>query len=235
MLSIVIPCFNEEENFKIYEQELFREVEKLRISYEIVFVNDGSKDNTRKEIEKIKKKRKNIILVSYEQNRGLGYAVRQGIAAAKGDLIVTLDADLTFHPKQIKGLLDRFREGDCDCVIGSHFLAGGKLEKVPFYRKALSKCVNIIYCILVGRNIKSISSILRLYKTADLKALSLEAKGFDINAEILFKLIKKKKKIVEIPAVLTTRKYGVSKLNTKKEILNHIKLMSKMLRWKFLS
>ncbi len=233
MLSILIPCFNEEENFKIYEEELFSELNKLKTPYEIVFVNDGSKDNTKREIEKIKKKKKNITLVSYDQNRGLGYAIRQGIIAARGDLTITLDADLTFHPKQIKKLMDRFKEGNCDCVIGSHFLAGGKLEKVPFYRKALSKCVNLIYCILMGRNIKSISSIFRLYRTEDLKALSLEATGFDINAEILFKLIKKKKRIVEIPAVLTTRKYGVSKLNTRKEMLNHIKLMCKMLRWKW--
>lgn len=232
MLSVIIPCFNEEENIKNYKKELIPAMETLTKDYEIIAVNDGSSDHTVQELESLKKKIKQLKIVSYENNRGMGYALRQGIKKARGELTVFLDSDMTFHPSQTKLLMERFNKGDVDCVIGSHFLEGGRLDKVPTYRIFLSKSVNIIYRILFGQKIKSISSIFRLYKTRDIQEMELISNGFNINAEILFKLIKKKKRVVEVPVVLTTRVFGVSKLNTKKEIVNHIKLILNILKWK---
>ncbi len=233
MLSVIIPCYNEEENIKLYKKELIPEIRKCSKDFEIIFVNDGSKDKTLGGLKQLQKEEKNIKVVAYEPNQGMGYALRQGINAARGDLTVFLDADLTFHPSQIPELLKRFTQGDVDCVIGSHFMSGGELGKdIPFYRIFLSKGVNILYTILMGKSIRSMSSIFRLYRTKDLKEMRLTSTAFDINAEILFKLLQKKKKVIEIPATLTTRRFGVSKLNTRKEIINHLKLLTKILFWK---
>lgn len=232
MLSIIIPCYNEEENLKTYEKELFPHLNKLNKKYEVVLVNDGSKDKTLSEMEKLKEKYKNIKIVNYSPNGGLGYAVKQGIKAAEGNLVVTLDSDLTFHPNLISNLLERYNKGDVDCVIGSPTLAGYD-KSVPLYRIFLSKSANMLYWIILGKKITAVSPIFRLYKTEKIKNLDIESNKFEINSEILFKLLKNKCKVAEIPAALTVRKHGVSKLDNKKEIINHLKLMAKMLIWKF--
>lgn len=233
VLSVIIPCYNEAENITTYKINLFPHLDQLQTDYEVIFVNDGSTDETLKELKKIKTTHPDKInIVSYDKNKGLGGGLRAGITEAKGKLTTTLDADLTFHPNQIKNLLTCFNKSSCDCIIGSHFLEGGTLENVPFYRIMLSKSINLIYSFLLEKKIKSISSIFRLYKTQDLQQLSLSSTGFDINAEILCKLLRDKKDIIEIPATLTTRKYGTSKLKTSREIINHGKLIAKILLWR---
>ncbi len=232
MLTVSIACYNEAENIKRFEKELLPVLRKLKMPFEVLLIDDGSKDSTLLEAEKLVKKHREFRVIKHPRNLGLGAGIKTGIREAKGDLLILLDADLTFHPDQIPVLFQRFNKGDVDCVIGSHFQKGGKLEKVPFYRIFLSKGVNICYNILLGKKIKAISSIFRLYKTEQLRELKLESNGFDLNAEILVKLIRNRRRVAEVPVTLTTRIYGVSKLNNFKEAKNHIKLLSKILWWK---
>ncbi len=232
MLTVSIACYNEAENIQRFEKELLPVLKSLRMPFEVLLIDDGSKDNTLEVAEKLAKKHKEFRVIKHPRNLGLGAGIKTGIREAKGNLLILLDADLTFHPNQIPLLFERFNKGDVDCVIGSHFQEGGKLEKVPLYRIILSKGVNICYNILLGKRIKAISSIFRLYKTGQLKEMKLESNGFDLNAEILVKLIRNQKKVAEVPVTLTTRIYGVSKLNNFKEAKNHIKLLTKILWWK---
>lgn len=232
MISILIPMFNEQENAKRIVPELIPIMDNLREAYEILIIDDGSTDRTVEEAKKIIRKTRNIRLIQHQKNKGLGCAVRTGINEAKGDIIIALDADFTFHPRQIPNLVKEYKKTNADCVIGSHLLKEGNAKDVIGYRLLLSKIVNIMYRILLAKKITSISSIFRLYKAESVKELNLISTGFNINAEILFKLIKKKKNVREIPAELTTRIYGKSKLDTRKEILNHLKLLSNILGWK---
>ncbi len=232
MLSIFIPAHNEEENMNLVETELIPELRKIE-RWEIIFVDDGSTDKTQEKMLALKKKYgETIQIIIHEKNKGLGVAVQNGIAAAKGDLFIPLDADMTFHPREIHALLEEFQKTNADMVIGSHFSKNGKIEYVPFYRVFLSKAVNVLYTILLPQKIDSISSIFRLYKTNDLKKLPLYASGFDINAEILFHYLQQKKKIVEVPVTLGNRRFGVSKLNVLRETQNHAKMLLKILQWR---
>ncbi len=231
-LSVIISCFNEEENVKRYESELLPVLKSLGMSYEVVLVDDGSSDRTVEEIRRLAEKDSNVKLVMHPRNMGLGAGMKTGINNATGSLAVFLDGDLTFHPSEIPRLLERFSKGDVDVVIGSHFGKGGRLEGVPFYRVFLSKGVNVLYSVLFGRNVSTISSIFRMHKTEQLKALGISSNDFDANAEILFKLIQQNRRIAEVPVTLTTRKFGVSKINNLKEFKNHVRLLSKVLLWK---
>lgn len=233
MISILVPCYNEAENILTYTTTLFPSLNRLNIPYEVIFVNDGSTDATLNGLMGLKQNNNSVVIVSYDKNAGLGIALRRGIAAARGEIIIPLDADLTFHPDQVRLLIDRFNQGDCDCVIGSHFSKGGKLEAVGIHRIILSRVVNVMYKLLFNCEIKSISSIFRLYKSGDVKKLSLSSTGFDINAEILYKLLRVNKVVVEVPVTLSARKYGVSKLNVRKEAINTVKLFSKIFLWRF--
>ena len=231
VMSVVIPAFNEQENIKRIPTELLPVLGKMNVKYEVLVVDDGSKDDTAKETRKIIQKHRNVRLVSHTKNMGLAEATRTGIKNANGNIIVFLDSDFTFHPREIPKLYAKYKSNNCDCVVGSHFSPQGSTDMI-FYRMILSKGVNIMYSTLLGKKISTISSISRLYRTSELKKLKLESKGFDICAEILVKMLRNKNHIEEVPVKLTTRIYGESKLDNKKEFINHMKLLSKLALWR---
>ncbi len=231
-LSVVIPCFNEEENVRRFAAELLPVLDGLAMQSEVVLVDDGSVDGTSQEIKNIHDAR--VRLVTHGKNQGLSAAMRTGIQAATGDLIVFLDSDLTFHPKLIPQLINAFEANRVDFVIGSPKL-GGYAKDIPAYRLFISKAANRVYAALLGKPVTSINQILRLYKAPALKALTLTSKGYEINAEILFKLVFAGRKFVEIPAALTTRQFGVSKLRYGREFRRHAVLLLKIIWWKLLS
>lgn len=230
-LSLILSCFNEEGNLKRYSSELIEPLSKWQIPFEILLIDDGSSDGTYSAIRDLASRYPNVIALRHDRNLGLGAGLRTGISNATGDAIMTLDADLTFHPREASRLMDQFDAADI--VMGSPFL--GALEGVPFFRKILSRGVNGCYSLLLGRRVSATSSIFRLYHASLLKSLSLESRGFDINAEILFKAIQKGARIKEVPATLTRRTWGNSKIGVLREILNHLKMFFRIMRWRMRS
>ena len=236
-LSVILPCYNEEENVKLIPAVLIKELDKLKLKYEIIAVNDGSTDNTYEELKEIQKKHPMIKIVNHEKNMGLASAIKTGIAHTNGELTVTIDADFTFHPRQIKNLLNRFKEGDVDVVIGSPSLTEGYSQEVPRYRIWLSNIGRLLYNLALGEKITAVTPIFRLYKTIQLKEIKLDPTptprgGFSINAEILAKLLIQDIRVAEIPATLTVRKYGESKINNFKEIISQLGLVLKIMWWR---
>lgn len=232
MISIIIPACNEALNIQRFPQELLPPLKILPEIFELVIVDDGSKDDTLAASNTIKELHGNVTIVQHQQNLGLGKALRTGIAHAKGEIVITIDADLTFSPNDIPILYEKYRGTGADCVIGSHFIHPDGFAGVGFHRIFLSRCVNFLYRIILGEHITAISSIFRLYKKNAIKDMQIESKGFTVNAEILLKLLKQKYVIVEVPVILTTRKFGVSKLKTFDEIKNHLFLLWKTILWK---
>lgn len=229
-LSVILPCLNEEKNIRRISTELLPILKELKEDFEIIAVDDGSTDNSEKEIIKIGDP--HIKLIKHPKNLGLGHAIRTGINNAKGDLLVTLDTDFTFSPKFIPLLLENLKKKpNIDFIIGSPAL-GGHEKNIHSLRVIVSKMANKTYSFLLGRKATAITSIFRLYKTEQLKNLSLESKGFEIVAEILFKLVFSGRKFFEVPVPLTQRIYGVSHLNYRREIIRHFFLILKILKWK---
>ncbi|MCY1022014.1 glycosyltransferase family 2 protein [Pyxidicoccus sp. MSG2] len=228
MLSIIFPAYNEAESLKRLPGEALPVFESLGRPYEVVIVDDGSKDDTAAVAESLGGK---VRLVKHERNKGLGAALRTGFEAARGEFVITMDSDLTFAPSLVPALLERFERGDCDAVSGSPKLAGFAAD-IPQYRIFISKAASMVYSQLLGQSVTSVSPIFRLYRRKDLMALPLQATGFDINAEILFFLIQQGKHVVEIPAPLTQRLHGESKLDYKKEMRHHLRLMKRMALWR---
>lgn len=233
LLTVAIPACNEEENIKRIDEELMPVMKNIGMPYEILIIDDGSKDNTAEEVRKLQKKYKNIRLIQHGRNLGLGAGTRTGVRHARGSLLVFLDADFTFHPREIPKLIKKYKNGDYDCIIGTQFGKGGK-TKMQKHRKFLSKSVNTLYRILLGRDITTMSSIFRLYKRSALKGISMKSNNFDICAEMLFDMIKKNCRVVEVPVTLTTRIYGESKLNNMQEIKNHLRLLTKIAKWRLI-
>lgn len=228
-LSVVVPCFNEEANVPRYAIELFTPILKTVPEAEFIFVDDGSTDTTVVRLEELCKTRKDSRLVRHERNRGLGMAVKTGLTHATGKAVVFLDADLTFHPGEFHKLWAAYAD-DVDCVIGSPML--GQMEHVPAVRKLLSHGVNLMYRVLLGQRITATSSIFRLYRMSRMKHLNLASESFDINAEIIYRLVQGKAQIMEVPVTLLTRTGGVSKISTFREIKNHLRLLTRIFWWR---
>ena len=112
-ISIVVPCYNEESNINSFYEEMIKTLEKIKenYSYEIIFVNDGSNDNTELEVKKIRKTDQNVILISFSRNFGKEAAIYAGLNNATGNLVALIDADLQHPPKTILEMLEGINEG----------------------------------------------------------------------------------------------------------------------------
>ena len=238
MISIIIPFYNEAENVRHYNQDLFPEIDnisrKTGEKFNYIFVDDGSQDDTVKQLQRVAKDRPDVKILLHGVNRGMGNAIKTGLSASKDDLIITMDSDLTFRPEDVILLIEKFHKTNADCVSGSPYSQRGLLEEVTPLRLFLSASVNFLYRLLLGKKITSVSPIFRLYKREELGKISISSGNFEINAEIISKFIIAKKNIVEVPVPLLRRKYGYSKINIRKEIKNNIIILFKIFRTKYL-
>lgn len=221
-ISIVIPCYNEEQSIPNLKKELLPVVKELKKKYgiELVFVDDGSKDKTAKLLKKEFGRIKDFKLIVHEKNQNLGGAMRTGFKAATGDLVAAFDCDCTFSPRLMFDFLDEM-DKDTDIVIASPYHPRGRLENVPFYRWFLSKGISTLYSLASGARLYSFTSLARLYRKDVVKKVKFESNGFIAVSEILLYALLKGYKAKEVPAILKTRKYGSSKMNTIDEIFNH--------------
>ena len=229
-LSIVTPGYNEGE--KIYQN-----LEKIKTylddsfgdSWEVIFVNDGSSDNTMKILSDISKLDQKIKVISYKVNRGRGYALRQGIDHAKGKYILTMESDLNWGLEIIKKLFDAIRKSQSDLIVASPYCKGGQLLNVPFKRAFISRIGNKILSFSIGRRVSMVSGMTRIYNRECIKSIPLASDDKEIHLEIISKAISLGYKISEIPATLAWPEKVEQKVskrkssfNTKKYVLSHL-------------
>lgn len=229
LLSVVIPCRNEAGSVSLFAEKLLPALDELGLRHEVIVVNDGSEDETADVLLTLAGERPGIKSVSHDRNRGLGAALRTGFAAAEGDWIVALDADMSFHPSQIRALLERQRETGADLVAGSPFLTPEGSAEVAWRRRLPSALINALYRVLCGRQLTAYTPIFRLYRAAALRKLRLRSEGFEINAEIAARFLAAGMSVAEVPARLGRRRQGASKLNAPRELWRHAVLMARIL------
>ena len=116
-ISIVVPCYNEEESLPLFYKEVNKvtEIMKAKAEFEFVFVNDGSKDNTLEELRNLAKKDKRVRYISFSRNFGKEAGMLAGLENATGDYITTMDADLQDPPTLLEEMFDTLESGEYDC------------------------------------------------------------------------------------------------------------------------
>ncbi len=215
-VSIILPTLNEEKNiFKIVK--LIKKNTKP-LKNEIIFVDDNSSDNTRKEIIKVKKKFKNIKKI-FRNERNLSTAFISGLKISTGSLIVLMDSDMQHDPRNIKKSIIKMQKDNSDMIIGSRFLKGSKNFKgtlISLFRLSLSKTFINLFNLIFSSNISDPLSGFFVVKKSKIyeKERFLYKKGFKIVMDY-YLLLKNKIKITEIPISLNKRQNGESKLNFK--------------------
>jgi len=201
-LSVIIPAYNEEKYLPDTLIDINDFLLNKGFSYEIIVVNDGSTDKTSEVVKKYEKKIKNLVLIDNKDNRGKGFAVRQGMLKAKGRLRLFLDADNSASIDQFQKMLFYFEEEKYDIVIGSRYVKGAKLEPPQmWYRKFLSRIGNFIIQIFFLSDIKDTQCGFKCF-TAEVaeKVFSIsKIDGFGFDFEILVLSKKLGYKIKEIP------------------------------------
>ena len=222
-LSIVIPMFNEAENVQATLKRVEEALASFTGTYEIIAVNDGSLDNTLEILNKLAEQNEKIKIASYEENIGRGMALRRGFQESEGEIVVSIDADLSYNPNYIMDLIQALRkDASIDIVLASPYMPGGGVQNVPFLRLWISKFGNKILRFALPNRIYTSTGIFRAYRKKVLESLELESDGKEIHLEILSKALALGFRVKEVPAVLSTRRRGKSKFKFKKTALSHL-------------
>jgi glycosyltransferase involved in cell wall biosynthesis len=207
-LSIIIPVYNEESSIEatIDELESYMKGYSECSCWEVILVNDGSTDSTLKVINSIKQKKPWLKIVDLGANFGRGKALRRGLAKATGDIIVSLDADLSYAPYHIKRMVEKLVSKNADLVLASAYGRGGTVKNVPFIRLWISRMGNMILSFMYGENITVLTCIARAYKKTFIDRLDLHSNDKDLHLEILYKAKILGAIILEVPGDLKWRK-----------------------------
>ncbi|RJP74822.1 MAG: glycosyltransferase family 2 protein [Desulfobacteraceae bacterium] len=213
-LSIVIPVFNEEDGIEkhLYELEEYMNQYDGCDSWEIITVNDGSTDATLTKLLQIEYRKKWLKVVDLVTNFGRGKALRKGIENATGDIIISLDADLSYAPYHIERLVDKLVKNNADIVLASAYGKGGTVKNVPFKRLWISRVGNKVLSYMFGENLSVLTCIVRAYRNEFIKKVDLHSNDKDIHLEILYKAKILGAKILEVPADLRWSDEKVSEL-----------------------
>jgi len=222
LFSVVAPAYNEENVIADFIREVMEKLQKH--DFELVVVNDGSTDGTGNILRMLQEEYVNLRVVSHPENKGLGAALATGFNAAEGDVIVTMDADLSHDPAHIPGMVQKVRSGH-DVVVASRYVPGGGMEGVPLWRVWISRSANAVIGLVKRWKVRDASSGFRAYRAELVKGLRGFGSGFSVQVEILRELFRKNARVFEVPFVLTNRKAGRSKMRYLKLIPEYTKLL----------
>ena len=212
-LSIVVPVYNE----RYLVLESLRRVLAASPSWdgvsavEVLVVEDGSTDGTRELLREYAAGEPRITLIEHERNRGKGAAVRTGIAAAQGDLVVFHDADLEYDPRDIGRLVKPFLEDGADVVYGSRFSASER-RRVLYYRHTLgNKLITFLSDLATDLNLTDVETCYKMFRATLLKSLPIRSNDFRLEIEVTAKIAKRQCRIFEVPISYVGRTYREGK------------------------
>ena len=201
-VSVVFPSYNEEAGLEKNITDVVLALAGWDKSWEIILVNDGSTDGTRSIMEKLAASDPRIRFISYRDNRGRGFALRTGIGAAGGGIVVTTEADLTWGADIITRLVNALESSGKDIIVASPFAPQGKMVNVPLKRALVSRIGNRFLRTSIPADITMLSGMTRCYRKTVLDSLEFESDGKEFHVEVLFKAVVLGYRIGEIPATL---------------------------------
>jgi len=204
-LTVLIPVYNEINTIK----EIIQRVQAMNLASEILIVDDGSQDGTVDYLKTIDG-RDNIKVLSHEINLGKGSAIRTGIKAAQGDVILIQDADLEYDPRDYPALLQPLEEKLADVVYGSRFL-GGPRRPVMFWHMVANKLLTLMTNILYDTILTDMETGYKVFRREIVDSIPLHAKRFDFEPEFTAKILKRKVRIFEVPISFNPRDYEEGK------------------------
>lgn len=199
LLSIIIPLYNEEKTISVVLEKIEKIFKTTSFKYEVVIVDDGSKDNSVSIVEKtIKNLSEAYKLYRAERNQGKGAAIRLGLQYAKGEYVVIQDADLEYDPRDILTMIEQVQTHKLNVLYGSRILnKQNQCQNKMFYLGG--RLVTLVANILFLQNITDEPTCYKMFKTDILRKMELNCNGFEFCPEVTAKISKMGYKIKEIP------------------------------------
>jgi glycosyltransferase involved in cell wall biosynthesis len=203
-VSLVVPAYNESsiilQNLEILCQHM-RGLENF-YEWELIIVNDGSKDDTALKADAFAKRYHNVHVIHHPVNAGLGRAFKSGFEHCQGDYVITLDLDLSYSPDHIERLLAEIQRTGAGVVVASPYMKGGKVTNVPWLRKVLSVWANRFLSFAAERSLATLTGMVRVYDARFLRDLNVKSRGMEVNPEVIHKAKLLEERVGEIPAHL---------------------------------
>lgn len=227
-LAIVVPCFNEFAGLTNLKAGLERVRRALADGYhvDVLLVDDGSTDDTVGEMRRSFAGDPQVTVIEHPVNRGIAAAIATGLAHTDAEIVASLDADCTYDPLQLVGMLEQLGP-DVDMVVASPYHPQGSVEGVPRWRLQLSQTASRMYRCLLRNKLHTYTSCVRVYRRSSVVDIELDNAGFVGVVELVWQLDRRGGKIVEHPAVLTVRSCGASKMRVAKTTLCHLRLLAR--------
>ncbi len=231
-VSVIVPVFNEKATFTRMMEGLLKK-DLANADKEIIIVESNSNDGTREEVRKFEQ-RPNVRVLYEERPQGKGHAVRAGIQEATGDIILIQDADLEYDVNDYDELLTPLLRYERMFVLGSRHTGNWKMRKFGS-KKTLSAYVNFghilftsLINILHGCNLRDPFTMYKVFGKDCLNGLTLESDGFDLDWEIVIKLLRKKYLPLEIPVAYKSRSFTEGKkIHLLKDPLRGLRALAK--------
>jgi glycosyltransferase involved in cell wall biosynthesis len=206
LLSVIVPIYNEADSI----QEVFRRLQDLSIAKEIILVDDGSLDGTRRILESLEES-DGLPVVFQPNNRGKGAAIRAGLAVARGEFVIIQDADREYNPDDIPAIFEPLIEKKADAVYGSRFHQTGSASSRLSLHWLANRFLTGLSNILNGQRLSDMETGYKAMRRELMQGLNLKEDRFGIEPELAAKLARRKIAILEVPISYCPRSYAEGK------------------------
>jgi dolichol-phosphate mannosyltransferase len=228
VLSIVIPAYNEAKNLPEVVAELQHRLNLECIPYEIILVNDNSSDSTPQVIAQLMSEDKHIRTINRNPPGGFGRAIRAGLDAVRGDVVVICMADCSDTPGDVVRYY-RAIESGYDCVFGSRFIRGSVVNNYPRIKLIVNRVVNKVIQLLFRCPFNDLTNAFKAYRVRVLKELGpLQASHFNLTIELSLSALNRGYKIAQIPIEWHGRTWGCSNLKLREMGRRYLATLVKM-------
>ncbi len=209
-LSIVIPCYNEENTLELCLENVLC-IRDNNLSLEIIIVDDCSIDKSLQIAERLAEKHNEIVLLRHETNQGKGASLRTGFQNATGEFVAIQDADLEYDPQDLKKLLAPLVDNKADVVFGSRFLTSDAHRVLYFWHSLGNQFLTFLSNMFTDLNLTDMECCYKLFRREIIQAIDIEENRFGVEPEIVAKISQMRPRIFEMGISYSARTYEEGK------------------------
>jgi len=207
-LSVIMPAYNEEPTL---EESVQAVLDRVQGDFELVLVNDGSKDRTGEIADRIGRRDSRVRVIHHEKNAGKTAALKTGFAASRGEIVIVQDADLEYDPAEIAAVIEPIERNIADVVFGSRFMVRKASRVLYFYHFLANKGLTFLCNMLTNLHMTDVETCYKAFRGEIIRNMTITSKGFGFEIEVTAKIAKLGCRLYEVPISYYGRTYEEGK------------------------